>query len=338
MEPVRFGVIGTAKIGLQKVIPAMQQSAHCRVVAIASRDLARAELAAAALGISRAYGSYDELLHDPEIEAVYNPLPNHLHVPLSIAAAEAGKHVLCEKPIALTAEEALRLVTVRDKTGVHIQEAFMVRCHPQWQRARELVRSGEIGALRVVQGSFSYMNWDPGDVRNQATIGGGGLYDIGCYPILGARFLFETEPSRVAAQLEYDPTFETDRVATVLMQFPTGQALFYCSTQLVPYQRMQIFGTLGRIEIEIPFNAPTDRPCRIHIDDGSALGDASRRTEMFDVVNQYTLQGDLFARAIRDGTALPYPLEDAVRNMRVLDAVFRAGRSGRWEMVDAHEV
>ena len=333
MEPLRFGVISTAKIGIQKVIPAMQQSARCRVLAIASRDLTRARAAADALGIPRAYGSYAELLQDAEIEAVYNPLPNHLHVPISIEAAAAGKHVLCEKPIALTAAEAQKLVEARDHAGVLIQEAFMVRCHPQWLRARALVREGRIGELRVVQGSFSYMNTDPANVRNQAGIGGGGLYDIGCYPIVTARFLFGAEPVRVASQIEYDPNFGTDRLASVLLQFPTGQALFYCSTQLVPYQRMQILGTGGRIEIEIPFNAPPDRPCRIFVDDGSQLGDGSARPETFEVVDQYTLQGDLFARAIREGTPLPFPLEDAVNNMRVLDAVFRAGKTGRWEEI-----
>jgi predicted dehydrogenase len=333
MNPVRFGVISTARIGIQKVIPAMQQSQHCRIVAIASRDLPRARAAAEALGIAKAYGSYAELLRDPEIEAVYNPLPNHLHVPISIEAAAAGKHVLCEKPVALTAEEARTLIEARDRAGVLVQEAFMVRCHPQWLRARELVREGRIGELRVVQGSFGYMNVDPANVRNQAGIGGGGLYDIGCYPIVTARFLFEAEPSRVASQVEYDPDFETDRLATVLLEFPKGQALFYCSTQLVPYQRMQIMGTTGRIEIEIPFNAPPDRPCRIFVDDGSQLGDASARLETFEVVDQYTLQGDLFARAVREGTPLPFPLEDAVANMRVIDAIFRAGRSGRWEEV-----
>jgi predicted dehydrogenase len=254
-------------------------------------------------------------------------------VPISIEAAAAGKHVLCEKPVALSAEEATKLIAARDQAGVVVQEAFMVRCHPQWLRARELVRESRIGELRVVQGSFSYMNVDPANVRNQAAIGGGGLYDIGCYPVVGARFLFEAEPLRVASQIEYDPDFKTDRLASVLLQFERGQALFYCSTQLVPYQRMQILGTKGRVEIEIPFNAPPDRPCRIFVDDGSELGDASARTETFEVVDQYTLQGDLFARAIRDGTPLPYPLEDALANMRVIEAIFRAGRTGRFEEV-----
>jgi predicted dehydrogenase len=333
MEPVRFGVISTAKIGLEKVIPAMQQSQLCRIVGIGSRDLGRAEAAARALGIARAYGSYAELLEDPEIEAVYNPLPNHLHVPVSIQAAAAGKHVLCEKPIALTAEEAAKLIAARDHAGVLIQEAFMIRQHPQWRRARELVHAGRIGELRAVQGSFSYMNLDPRNVRNQAGIGGGGLYDIGCYPIVAARFLFAAEPTRAIGQIEYDPDFETDRLASVLLEFPAGQALFVCSTQLVPYQRMQIFGTQARIEIEIPFNAPPDRPCRILVDDGSDRGGGSAQIESFETVDQYTLQADAFARAIRTGAPLEFPLEDAVRNMRVLDAVYRSGLSGRWEPV-----
>jgi predicted dehydrogenase len=333
MEPVAFGVISTAKIGVEKVILGMQKSQHCRIEAIASRDLRRAKAAAEALGIAKAYGSYAEMLADPEIEAVYNPLPNHLHVPLSIEAAAAGKHVLCEKPIALSAEEAGKLIAARDRAGVLIQEAFMVRYHPQWRRARELVRTGRIGKLRAVQGSFSYMNLDASNVRNQAAIGGGALYDIGVYPIVAARFLFEAEPIRVAAQIERDPDFKTDRLTSALLAFEAGQALFVCSTQLVPYQRVQIFGTKGRIEIEIPFNAPPDRPCRIFVDDGSQLADASAETESFEVVDQYALQGDAFALAIREGTPLEFPLENAVQNMRVVDAIFRAAESGRWESV-----
>jgi predicted dehydrogenase len=332
MEPVRFGIISTAKIGREKVIPAMQRSPHTPIVAIASRERAHAEATAKALGIPKAYGSYAEMLRDPEIDAVYNPLPNHLHVPLSIEAASTGKHVLCEKPIALTAAEAQQLIGARDRAGVLIQEAFMVRYHPQWRRARELVRSGRIGELRVVQGSYSYTNLDPRNVRNQAGIGGG-LYDIGVYPTVTARFLFGAEPRRVVSQIEFDPNFKTDRLATVLLDFPTGQALFVCSTQLVPYQRMQIFGTKGRIEVEIPFNAPCDRPCRIFVDDGSGLGDASAVAETFEVTDQYTLQGEAFARAIREGTPLEFPLEDAVRNMAVIDAIYRAGESGRFEPV-----
>jgi predicted dehydrogenase len=335
MEPVKFGVISTAKIGWEKVIPAMQKGKHCDIAAIASRDLARGQEWAKKLGIPKVYGSYEELLADPEIEAVYNPLPNHLHVPLSIQAAEAGKHVLCEKPVALTAEEAKTLVAARDRTGVMIAEAFMVRHHPQWLKARELVREGAIGDLRAVQVAFSYMNTDPENVRNMADIGGGGIYDIGCYAIVSPRFLFGTEPIRAVSIVERDPNFKTDRLTSALLEFPTGHAQFVISTQLVPYQRVQVFGTTGRIEIEIPFNAPPDKPCRIFLDDGSIQGGGSAKEIRFDVCDQYGVQGDNFAKAIRGEGPLEFPVDDAVKNMAVIDAVFRSAESGQWETVTA---
>jgi predicted dehydrogenase len=318
MEPVKFGIISTANIGMEKVTPAMQKSAGCDIQAIASRNLDSAKAAAEKLGIPKAYGSYEEMLADPEIEAVYNPLPNHLHVPLTLKAAEAGKHVLCEKPVAFNAQEAKKLVEARDKHGVIIAEAFMVRYHPQWIKARELVRSGAIGELRAIQGSFSYMNRDPADVRNQPETGGGALYDIGCYTIVTSRYIFGEEPKRVVSMIERDP------------DFPSGQALFVCSTQLVPYQRMQIFGTKGRIEVQIPFNALLDEPCVIFQDDGSVLGDRSAQKITFETANQYTLQGDAFARAVRGVAPLEFPIEDAVKNMAVIDAVFRSGETGGW--------
>ncbi len=333
MEPVTWGIISTARIGIEKVIPAMQQSPLCRVAAIASRDKAAAERAAKALGIPKAYGSYEELIADPTIEAVYNPLPNHLHVPWSIKAAEAGKHVLCEKPVALDAAEAERLLAARDRTGKLITEAFMVRAHPQWRRARDLVRQGRIGDLRAIQGFFSYHLTDPANVRNQADIGGGGLYDIGVYPTVTARFISGEEPRRVVGLVERDPVMRIDRLASAILDFPFGQASFTCATQLVPFQRMQIFGTQGRIEIEIPFNAPPDRPCRIFVDDGSELGGGSAVPEAFDICNQYTLQGTLFSEAVRTGGKTEFPLEDAVRNMRVIDAIFRSAAKGGWEAV-----
>jgi predicted dehydrogenase len=331
MEPVKFGVISTAKIGWEKVIPAMQKGKHCDIAAIASRDLARGQEWAKKLGIPKVYGSYEELLADPEIEAVYNPLPNHLHVPLSIQAAEAGKHVLCEKPVALTAEEAKTLVAARDRTGVMIAEAFMVRHHPQWLKARELVREGAIGDLRAVQVAFSYMNTDPENVRNMADIGGGGIYDIGCYAIVSPRFLFGTEPIRAVSIVERDPNFKTDRLTSALLEFPTGHAQFVISTQLVPYQRVQVFGTTGRIEIEIPFNAPLDRSCRVLFDRGGDLSGADVEVVEFDVCNQFTIQAEAFAAALLEGRPQPVPLEDAVANMACIDAVVASSRSGRWE-------
>ncbi|MGD0362683.1 MAG: Gfo/Idh/MocA family oxidoreductase [Bryobacteraceae bacterium] len=319
---VRWGVLGAAHIAIKKVIPAMQLGAYCEIAAIASRDLSKARQAAADLGIPKAYGSYEELLADPEIEAVYNPLPNHLHVPWSIRAAEAGKHVLCEKPLALDAAEARQLLQAQARTGVKIGEAFMVHTHPQWVRARDLVRSGRIGDLRAAMGFFSYFNRDPANIRNVLAWGGGALFDIGCYPIHTSRFIFGEEPRRVMAILERDPQMQTDRLSSALLDFPSGQAVFTCSTQLVPYQRMHFFGTRGRIEIEIPFNAPPDRACRIFLDD---------QIETLPVCDQYTIQGDLFSRAIRGEGEVPVPLADAVCNMAVIDALFRSAQSGLWE-------
>ncbi|HVR73034.1 MAG TPA: Gfo/Idh/MocA family oxidoreductase [Planctomycetota bacterium] len=331
MKKVRWGVLGVAKIAVEKVIPAMKLGKHSTVVAIASRSLAKARAAAKRLGIPRAHGSYEDLLEDPEVDAVYNPLPNHLHVPWSVKAATAGKHVLCEKPLALSAREAKRLLDARDRAGVLVQEAVMVRMHPQWLAARELMRLGRIGEPRAVQGFFSYFNRDPANVRNIAKIGGGGLLDIGFYCITTSRFFFEEEPLRVMGLLERDPEMKTDRLASAILEFPRGQAVFTCSTQLVPYQRMQFFGTRGRIEVEIPFNAPRDRPCRIFLDDGSDLHGKGIETFSFETCDQYTIQGDLFSRAVIDGAPAPVPLEDSVRNMAVIDAIFRSARGRRWE-------
>jgi predicted dehydrogenase len=332
-DKVRWGVLGVAGIAVKKVIPAMQRSEYTEVTAIASRDLAKAEAAAGPLGIAKAYGSYEDLLADPDVDAIYNPLPNHLHVSWSIKAADAGKHVLCEKPIGLSVAEARGLIAARDRTGVKIGEAFMVHSHPQWLRAREIVRSGEIGALRTMFGAFSYFNRDAKNIRNIPEIGGGGLMDIGCYPITVSRFIYEQEPQRVAGVMELDPDMGTDRLTSAVLQFPSGQSVFTCSTQAVPYQTFQILGTQGRIEIEIPFNAPPDRPTRLFVDTGADLFGGGRRTEEFAVCDQYTIQGDRFSQAIRDGGPVPTPLEDSVANMRAIEAIARSAKNGKWELV-----
>jgi predicted dehydrogenase len=330
-KKVKWGVLSTAAIGVRKVIPAMQLGDWSDVVAIASRDGKKAESIARKLRIPKTYWSYEELLADPEIEAVYNPLPNHLHVPWSIKAAEAGKHVLCEKPISLTVDEAKLLLDARDRANVKIGEAFMVRTHPQWLRTRELIHSGRIGELRSIVGVFSYFNRDAANIRNVLDWGGGGMYDIGCYPITTSRFIFGEEPSRVLGLLERDPDFNTDRLTSVILDFPSGQCVFTCSTQLVPYQRMQFLGIKGRIEIEIPFNAPNDRPCRIFIDDGRDVFGSGVVTESFPTCDQYTIQGDVFSRAVRGDGEVPVSLEDAICNMAVLEAVFRSAETGRWQ-------
>jgi predicted dehydrogenase len=331
MSKVRWGVLSTAKIGTVKVIPAMQRGQNSTVVAIASRDPARAREAAAQLGIARAHGSYEELLADREVDAVYNPLPNHLHVPWSIHALDAGKHVLCEKPIGLSAAEGQQLVdAARRHPKLKVMEAFMYRHHPQWQRARDIVRSGGIGTLRTVHSFFSYYNDDAANIRNVAAIGGGGLMDIGCYCISLARWLFSNEPQRVLGMVEHDARFGTDVLASGILDFGRGTATFTCSTLLVPCQRVNIYGTEGRVEIEIPFNAPPDRPCRL-------WHERAGRTEeiALAVCDQYTIQGDLMSQAILNDTPVPTPIEDAVANMRVIEAVVASGRSGRWEGIPA---
>jgi predicted dehydrogenase len=327
MRKVRWGVLGAARIATHKVIPAMQRGDWSVVSAIASRDAVKARGAAAALGIETAHGSYEALLDDPSIEAVYIPLPNHLHVPWTVRAAEAGKHVLCEKPIATSALEASRLIDVRDRTGVLVQEAFMIRSAPQWLRVLEAVRSGTIGPPRAISGFFSYANEDAANVRNIADYGGGGLLDIGCYLVHVARMVFEREPLRASAAIDRDPRFGVDRLCSMLLDFDGAQAIGTCATQLAPYQRVQILGAAGRIEVEIPFNAPPDGPCRLNLFQGTEPPFGRLQTIEVPASNQYTVQGDLFSRAIREGRPAPYPLEDSVRSLRVIDAVFEAARS-----------
>ena len=326
MTKIRWGVLSTARIGQNHVIPAMQQGTYSAVTAIASRDKERAESVAQKFGIAKAYGSYEELLKDPDVDAIYVPLPNEQHVPWSIKTLEAGKHVLCEKPIALTANEAQTLVDAAAQyPQLKIMEAFMYRFHPQWLRAKQLVSEGAIGDLRTIQSFFAYSNLDPTNIRNQADHGGGSLMDIGCYNISFSRFIFGVEPTRVCSMVEYDPTFKTDRLVSGMLSFGSGTATFTCSTQISPYQRVNIFGTTGRIEIEIPVNAPAKRPCRIWYAHNSTTDEL-----VLDTSNQYTLQGDALSRAILDGAPVPTPLDDAVANMRVIDAVYASGREGRW--------
>jgi predicted dehydrogenase len=330
-KTVNWGVLSTALIGREKVIPAMQKGTVSRVTAIASRDLATAQRTAGALGIPKAYGSYEELLADPDIQAIYNPLPNHLHVPWTIKALEAGKHVLCEKPIALDTAEARTLLAARDRSGLIVAEAFMVRYTPWWQRVRALVREGRLGEVHAIQTAFTYFLDDPTNIRNMAGIGGGGLMDIGCYAIATARYIYGAEPLKVSGLIDRDPTMGTDRLTSAVMQFPTGHLTFTCSTQLAPHQRVTVMGTKARVEVMIPFNAPPDAPCRIVIDDGEALDGSGAVAETFAVADQYTLQGDAVSRAILGEAPLEFPLEDAVANMRVIDAVFRSAESGAWE-------
>jgi predicted dehydrogenase len=326
MRKIQWGVLSTARIGTEKVIPAMQLGKYCQVTAIASRTLEKAQAAASQLGIPKAYGSYEEVLADPDIDAVYIPLPNHLHISWSITALKAGKHVLCEKPIGLTTTEAQELIEVAKKfPQLKVMEAFMYRHHPQWQRARQLVSQGEIGELRTIQSFFSYYNVDPNNVRNKADIGGGGLMDIGCYCISLSRFILGADPQRACGIMEYDPQFKVDRLTSGMLDFGERTSTFTCATQLVPYQRVNIFGTEGRVEIEIPFNAPPDQPCKMWHQQGTEVEEI-----VLDICDQYTIQGDLLSQAVLNDTDLSTPLDDAVANMRVIEALIRSAKSGTW--------
>jgi len=327
MSTVSWGILGTAKIGVSKVIPAMQKGRFCTVTALASRDLAKAEAAARKLRIPKAHGSYEALLADPEIDAVYIPLPNHLHVPWSIKALEAGKHVLCEKPIGLDVAEAEKLRDVaRRYPHLKVMEAFMYRHHPQWVKARQLVTEGQVGQLRSIQSFFSYYNADPANIRSKPEFGGGGLMDIGCYCISLSRFLFDVEPRRVFGIVEYDPVLKVDRLASGILDFGGGTGTFTCGTQVTTYQRVNVFGTEGRVEIEIPFNAPPKKPCKIWHQQGSDVQEI--RLPRCD---QYSIQGDLLSQAILDDAPVPTPLDDAIANMKVIEAVIANAKSGSWQ-------
>ena len=331
MDKIRWGVLSTAKIGRRKVIPAIQRGQHGVVTAIASRDLARAKAAAAELGIEKAYGSYQELLSDRNVDAVYIPLPNHLHVTWSQRSLKAGKHVLCEKPIGLSVAEAEQLAgAAAARPKLKIMEAFMYRFHPQWQMTRQMVREGRIGQLRTIHTHFSYYNDDPQNIRNQRDMGGGSLMDIGCYAISLSRFIFDAEPQRVLGHIERDPGTQIDRLTSAVLEFFQGTATFTCATQLVPFQRVNIYGTSGRIEIEIPFNAPPDQAGRLWVQVGTQPGTPIEEIR-FEPCDQYALQTDAFAKAILDVAPAPSPLADAVANMRVIERVLSSATKAAWE-------
>ena len=329
MRKIHWGVISTASIGMLEVLPAMQKGQYIQLVGIASRSLEKAKHVANQIGIPKAYGSYDELLADPEIEAVYIPLPNHLHVPWSIKALEAGKHVLCEKPLGLDAEDARRLLEVsRRYPRLKVMEAFMYRHHPQWHLVTKLVRAGEIGELRSIHTFFNYYLIDPVNVRNQADIGGGGMLDVGCYAVSSSRLVFEAEPMRAFAAMDIDPQFKTDRLTAGILEFERGIATFTCSTQLADYQRVNILGTLGQVELDLPFNPPVGKPARVRLQNAKGVREFEQ-----EVCDQFTIQGDLFSRAILEDTPVPTPLEDAIDNMTAIDALFQSARTGRWVSV-----
>lgn len=327
MEKIRWGILSTASIATRQVIPAMQQGLYTRVAAIASRDLEKARAAAARLHIPETYGSYEELLSDPDIDAIYNPLPNHLHVPWSIQALQAGKHVLVEKPVATSAAEAELLAAVAARyPHLKVMEGFMYRNHLQWQRAVRLVRQGRIGSLKTIQSFFSYHNTDPENVRNNPAYGGGGMLDIGCYCVSLSRLLFNAEPRRVFARVEMDPVFKVDRAAHAILEFDGGVSTFTVATQAALFQRVFIVGETGRIEIELPFNPPSNRSARLKV---QLAGQAEREIRVAPC-NQFAIQGDLFSRSILHDTPPVISLQDSIGNMQAIEAVIKSSRNRHW--------
>jgi predicted dehydrogenase len=327
MKKIRIGVLSTAKIGRTKVIPGMQRARNCTVAAIGSRDGEAARRAAEELNIPKAYGSYEDLLADRDIDAVYIPLPNHLHVEWTLKAMARGKHVLCEKPMGLNDGEVNRLINAMAATpGVKVMEAFMYRFHPQWVQTKRLVDEGAIGKPTAIQSFFSYFNDDPGNIRNKADMGGGGLMDIGCYQVSLSRLLFSAQPKRALGWMDKDPEFGTDRTFSGMLDFGGRLSAFTCSTQLAPYQRVNVLGEKGRIEIVIPFNAPPDAPCEILLQQGDET-----RTMSFDVCDQYTLQGEAFAEAVLEDKPVPISIMDTFANQHTVDALFKSAEAGSWQ-------
>ena len=323
MTKVRWGILSTADIGMSKVTPAIQAAQNAEVVAIASRDADRAAAAAAQLGISTSYGSYESLLQAEDIDAVYIPLPNDLHAEWTMKAAAAGKHVLCEKPLAMTAAQAEEMVAVCAEAGIKLAEAFMYRHHPTWVEAVRLLRSGAIGELVAVQSWFSYFNDDPANIRNRVDNGGGAVMDIGCYNINLSRMLFDGEPITITSTVHRDPVMGIDTLTSAVLEFPGGgQSALTCAIRSEPYQRVHIVGSEGRIEIEIPFNIPWDRETRIFVTSGGDPPEAPATESItFPAANAYTIEAELFGEAVRSDGAYPVPPEDAIANMRVIDAI-----------------
>ena len=338
MDKVRWGVLSPAMIAMKRMIPAMRNASNAVVHGIASRDAARAQAAANEAGAAKAYGSYEAMLADPDIEVVYVALPNHLHIAWCLKAMDAGKHVLCEKPLAMTAQEAEPLIAARERNGVLIEEAFQIRNHPQWAALRALIDSGEIGAVRGVQAMMCYNNRNPVDIRNKPETGGGALYDVGSYAVTGCRMAFGAEPTRALGLFERDPDFGTDRLTSAILDFPAGQATILISTQAGPsnvgsHQYLGLIAENGWVRMDFPFAHSVPTACHLFIGGKTSIGSTPAREIAFAPVNQYTLQAERFSRLVRGEKAQAFPIELGIANMRVLDALRRSGASGGWENV-----
>ncbi len=330
MKKLNWGILSTSAFAQRSFIPAAQQSPVANVAAISSRNLSSAKEVAKKMGIPKVYGSYEEIIEDPEIDVIYNPLPNHMHVEWTARAIKAGKHVLCEKPLFINPEEAKGLIELRDEYKVKVGEAFMVKSHPQWQKARELVESGALGTPSMYIGTFNYYNDDPKNIRNIEQYGGGALWDIGCYTVMTSRYIFGANPTRVVASVQKDPEFNTDILSNVILEFPNEKrAQFSVSTKTAKYQRVQVLGSEKILEIMIPFNAPEDRPSVIKINPGDILLEQEEKI-IIDTCNHYVLEVEDFTRAIENNTEVPVSLEDAYDHSMIINAIFKSAETGQW--------
>ena len=328
MKPLNLGVLSVSGHFIKRVLLPLRDIDNVNIYAIASRDLDKAEKAAYEYAIPNVYGSYQDLLNDPEVDFVYIPLPNHLHLEWIKKSADAGKHILCEKPIAMNAKEASEAIAYAQSKGVKIMEAFMYRFHPQWIRAKELVQVGEIGGITAIQTFFSYNNPDPENIRNILEYGGGGIMDIGCYAISIPRYFLDREPVKVVSTVVYDSEFNTDKLTSAILDFGKAQATFTVATKTYPYQKVIIHGSSGNITVHIPFNTFPDVPASITVDTKIGI-----RNIEFPPTDHYGLQFQAFAEAVINDLPVPTDPEDAVSNMRVIDAVFRSAKNGAWENI-----
>ena len=326
---VRWGVMGSAKIALKKVIPSMSYCKYAVVEAIASRNEELAISAAEDLEIPKAYGSYEDLLNDKDIDAIYIPLPNHLHLEWTMKCIEAGKHVLCEKPFVLNHKDVSKLIQLRNRSKLKIGEAFMVRSHPRWTAIKEIIDKGVIGEMNLIRGFFSYYNDDAQNIRNQYSEGGGGIWDIGCYPVQISRYLFGKNPKRVSASLIYDSKYKVDILGSVILEFENGLCSFSVGTQLARYQSVQIFGRNKWIDVEMPFNPPIIESSEIQIVSEEDPA-APRQIITIPPADQFTLQADAFSKAILDNKDEPVTLEDTLGNTLTIEAIFKAAKTGMW--------
>ena len=325
MKKVRLGILGVSGHFIKRVLLPLNSVSNIELSGIASRNADKVKKAAKKYNIPQAFESYEELLADDSIDLVYIPLPNHLHAEWIKKTADAGKHILCEKPLAMNAKEAEDSIKYAESKGVKIMEAFMYRFHPQWKHAKNLTSIGEIGKITSIHTFFSYNNPDPKNIRNILEYGGGGLMDIGCYAISVPRFFTESEPSRVVSTIRRDPDFKTDMLTSAILDFDQVQATFTVGTKTYPYQKVEIFGTSGNIIVQIPFNTFPDVPAVISVDTKIGV----RHIE-FGPADHYGIQFEKMAQAIVDNKPVPTSPIDAVNNMKVIDAVFKSAEEGRW--------